>query len=329
MVKTTGSGKLKLIVPAGETVTFPVANAANNFMLITNNAIAEETYSVRVLNSMMSQGTTGSEVSGSRIGRVWDLHKETSNEATNINIEFRFNNGEVIDYNANSRFKMYHYTNNQWVVEKALPNDSTINSVRFNNYTGTFSPFGVGDGVGNPLPVEMTSFTSICDEEYVFITWSTASEFNSNYFQVEVSRDGFSWITLSDIVEAAHNTTSITNYSMTIDKGFNYARLLQVDYDGAVKIYGPINISCELRNEVLIYPNPASQEGYIQIQAEESELAMIQIQNSLGNVVLNETFELNKGNNTKWLNLENLPSGVYLVNLSINGKELVKKWIKS
>jgi hypothetical protein len=329
VVKTTGSGKLKLTVPAGETVTFPVANASNNFMLLTNNAVLDEVYSVRVLNSMMAQGTTGSEVSGSRIGRVWDLHKESANEATNINIEFRFNNGEVIDYTANARFKMYHYTNNQWVIEKALPNDSTTNSVRFNNYTGTFSPFGVGDGVGNPLPVELSSFGSICNQDYTTVTWTTLSEFNSNYFQLEVSRDGLSWITLAEITEAAHNSNMESNYSTTIDKGYNYARLLQVDYDGAINTYGPINISCELTNEVLIYPNPTSQEGYIQIQAEQSELAIIQIQNSLGNEVINQTFELNKGNNTKWLNFENLPSGIYLVKISINGKDLVKKWIKS
>ncbi len=62
VVKTTGSGKLKMNVPSGQTVTFPVANAANNFILITNNASLDETYSVRVLNSMMAQGTTGTEV---------------------------------------------------------------------------------------------------------------------------------------------------------------------------------------------------------------------------------------------------------------------------
>jgi hypothetical protein len=165
VVKTTGIGKLKIAVSAGQTVTFPVANAANNFILITNNAATEEEYSVRVLNTMYSAGTTGNEVSGARIGRTWDLHKESSNSSTNINIDFRFNNDEIIDYNGNSRFKMYHYTNGAWVVEKSAPNDSTSLSAKFNSYSGTFSPFGIGDGFGEALPVEMLYFNSLCKDK--------------------------------------------------------------------------------------------------------------------------------------------------------------------
>lgn len=329
VVKTTGSGKLKMNVPSGQTVTFPVANAANNFILITNNASLDETYSVRVLNSMMAQGTTGTEVSGSRIGRVWDLHKETANEATNINIEFKFNNGEVIDYTTNARFKMYHYTNNQWVVEKAFPNDSTANAARFNNYTGTFSPFGVGDGIGNPLPVELTSFGSLCSQDYVTVKWSTASEFNSNYYQLEVSRDGITWTTLSETVEAAHNSSVISNYSMIIDNGFSYARLLQVDYDGVTTIYGPIAISCELLNDIIVYPNPTSKEGYIQIQSEREIDALIEVQNSFGSTLLSDKISLSQGSNTMFVNLDHYPAGIYVIKISIDGKQKIKKWIKA
>jgi hypothetical protein len=44
---------------------------------------------------------------------------------------------------------------------------------------------------------------------------------------------------------------------------------------------------------------------------------------------MNETLELVQGNNTKWMNLEHLPSGIYMIKIYINGKELIKKWMKS
>jgi hypothetical protein len=40
---------------------------------------------------------------------------------------------------------------------------------------------------------------------------------------------------------------------------------------------------------------------------------------------MNETAELDQGNNTKWMDLENLLSRIYIVKISINGKDLIKK----
>jgi hypothetical protein len=59
--------------------------------------------------------------------------------------------------------------------------------------TGTstgFSWFGAGSGNNNPLPVELVSFSGVCDNGLINLTWQTASEFNSSHFDVEKSRDG-------------------------------------------------------------------------------------------------------------------------------------------
>ncbi len=326
VVKTTGAGKLKITVPAGQTVTYPVANAANNFLLITNNSASDEDYSVRVLNSMYSAGTSGNEVTGARIGRTWDLHKETSNAATNIDLDFRFNSNEVLDYNTNSRFKMYHYTNGAWVVEKALPNDSTSSSVKFNAYTGTFSPFGVGDEFGNPLPIELISFNSICKETKNILTWETTSEHNSSHFQIEVSRDGLTWVALPEIIEAAHHSQEILKYTQVIDQGYNYARLNQYDLDGKSNIYGPIQLSCNVSN-VMIYPNPANNLGYVKFQTEYRTHCEIEIVTTSGQIIMMENFISEEGNNTKVINTEILRDGMYLLNLKINEQSETIKWM--
>lgn len=326
VVKTTGTGKLKITVPSGQTVTYPIANASNNFMLITNNSDRDEDYSIRVLNGMYSAGTSGNNMSGARIGRTWDLHKETSNASTNINIEFRYNNGEVIDYLSNLRFKMYHYTNGAWVVEKSQSNDSTNYSARFDGYTGTFSPFGIGDGIGEALPVELTNISSTCKDDVVNIQWSTASEFNSNYYEVSLSRDGLNWNLYPIKIEAVHFSNTITNYNLTVPQGYSFAKLNQLDIDGKETLYGPISIECAA-NTMSIFPNPANEIGHINFYLEKPSEVTFTLKNSLGSIVQLENISGNTGNNQKIIDFNSLPNGIYFLETEINGKPEIKKWI--
>jgi len=102
------------------------------------------------------------------------------------------------------------------------------------------------------LPVTMLYLTG----NYVsntgnLIEWSTASEQNSDYFQIEISTNGYEFRSLGQI-QAAGNSTSKQDYQW-IDKGplpnsFNYYRLLQYDLDGVSEVYGPIMI--DNRNKI-------------------------------------------------------------------------------
>jgi hypothetical protein len=326
IVKTTGTGKLKMKVLSGQTITFPIANATNNFLLITNNALTEEEYSVRVLNGVLAQGTIGSEASGSRINRTWDIHKESSNSSTNINLEYHYNDNEVLDYTGNERFKMYHYLNNQWVVEKAHPNDSSSNYVKFNNYTGTFSPFGIGDGIGGVLPVELTYLNSICIDKNIQINWATASENNSDYFKLIGSRDGIYWETIPEKIEAAHYSNQTIEYSFELTYQYSYVKLLQIDIDGKEKIYGPINTNCS--NEIItVFPNPAKTDGYIEIDSQKTQSCQIQIINSIGNSEYSESIQLLPGKNLKFIDTNNFNSGIYFISFDLNGKKEIIKWV--
>jgi hypothetical protein len=77
------------------------------------------------------------------------------------------------------------------------------------------------------------------------IEWSTASEQNSDYFEIQISVDGSEYRSIGQI-PAAGNSNSKLDYKW-VDQGplanaFNYYRLLQYDIDGANEIYGPVMI---------------------------------------------------------------------------------------
>jgi hypothetical protein len=96
-----------------------------------------------------------------------------------------------------------------------------------------FSEF-TGLGNGSPLPVELLEFTALPENENVLLHWTTASEINNAWFEVERSKDAVNFETVLK-QSGAGNSSLIRNYQ-DIDKspftGISYYRLKQVDFNG-------------------------------------------------------------------------------------------------
>ena len=136
--------------------------------------------------------------------------------------------------------------------------------IRVWEYGGnTFGTFNIFVSTPQALPVEMVSFEGNVINDVNVLEWETASENNSDYFDVEWSMDGEIWRTIGD-VKASGNSTESINYNFThhnYQKGFNYYRLVQVDIDGKSEIYGPIVIDNTIRNKHIVkYVNTMGQE---------------------------------------------------------------------
>jgi len=89
-----------------------------------------------------------------------------------------------------------------------------------------------------PLPVKFISFSVARNDKNVLVEWSTASELNCSYFEVDRSTDGTNW-TAAGTVVAAGNSTTIQQYKYT-DKNASgqviYYRVKEVDFDNKVTL---------------------------------------------------------------------------------------------
>jgi hypothetical protein len=187
-----------------------------------------------------------------------------------------------------------------------------------------FSWFNGGGDNFNPLPVELTSFTGVCDNGIINLTWQTASEFNSSHFDVEKSRDGENWQLLTKISSAGTSNELITYQSTDQNgtEGNNYFRLRQVDIDGKEKLYDPINISC---SEVTTgyfssFPNPSGSS--FQVIVNNKELigtCTMNIVDAQGKVIEQRDIEVKDGINMFVINQELTP-GMYFLNISNGSK---------
>jgi len=113
------------------------------------------------------------------------------------------------------------------------------------------------------LPVELLYFDGITYPLFNSLKWSTASEHNSDYFEVERSVDGEIWKVVGSKL-ASGNSTVVINYSYLDsfdDLVIHYYRLKQVDYDGQYKVYGPIGLdNTKSVKKVVKYINILGQE---------------------------------------------------------------------
>ena len=170
----------------------------------------------------------------------------------------------------------------------------------------------------NPLPVELTSFSAACDQGVV-ISWSTASERNSDVFVVEKSRDLESWTNVASLDAAGNSNVNLT-YSIADENSWNglaYYRLKQIDFNGSEKIYGPISSSCENgQNSMVVYPNPSKGAFTVEVLSTRSNvLSQLQIIDVTGKLIASESFKLDAGVNQFYFNSLDLPAGVYVVRL--------------
>lgn len=184
------------------------------------------------------------------------------------------------------------------------------------------------------LPVELLSFDGTCNENVITLNWSTASEHNSDYFEILKSGDGNSWSSVDKIPAAGNSTVKIDYQMVDSDRsiGDNYYILKQVDIDGVYKEYGPIHISCKnLGGYFSAFPNPST--GNFMVVLNDSKMigdATIFIEDSKGSRVFSKAIKVNAGINLYSIENASLSAGLYYISVYSNGvyTEKIKEVIR-
>ncbi len=182
---------------------------------------------------------------------------------------------------------------------------------------------------GGPLPVNTIDITANRQGTNVVINWSTLSEQNSAWFDIERSYDGVAFTKIGQ-VHAAGYSNSIRNYrfaDINVARSMIFYRLKMVDADAAYKL-SPVRIVPKtdgIRQEFLLYPNPAISYVRIVLNEVAAEDKQVQIINQAGQLV--KVARLSAGSQTIKLELSGLPKGIYAVLVKGNSAKLVNKLI--
>ena len=175
-----------------------------------------------------------------------------------------------------------------------------------------------------PLPVELSAFTAQRQaSQAVSVRWTTASEKNSDRFEVQRSLNGRDFVTVAT-EQAQGTSTKATSYAIQdhdAPAAQLYYRLRQIDRDGTVA-YSPVATVAGLGTtaKVLLNPNPA--HSSISFLAEAA--TPYRVLNQLGQAVLHGTTETGTAN----VSIEQLPTGLYFLELQTAAGRTVQKFEK-
>lgn len=190
---------------------------------------------------------------------------------------------------------------------------------------------------GTVVPVELASFDAQGRGNDVDVFWSTASEANSDRFEVEratVSETGTSEFALVTTVPAAGNTTERRDYRVAdkdLAAGTYLYRLHMVDIDGSSARSQEVEVTVgDTRNLWIstITPNPVTTAATVEFGSAVTVAGDVKLYNMAGQeVVTMFVGEMIAGQpTTAEFNAANLPSGVYTIVVRA-GEQLVSKTV--
>ncbi len=178
------------------------------------------------------------------------------------------------------------------------------------------------------LPVTLVSFGAQYQNGHVNLNWTTASEQNNAYFEIERSIDATSWTNIGQV--QGHGTTDVYNSYVSVDNlagvipsGSLYYRLKQVDFNGKFT-YSMIR-SVDLSNpgpSIATYPNPTSNILNVNWTSATDDNAVVRLVNMSGINVYEQNVN-GKGLIQQKIDMSTLPSGVYYLQIISNNSSTV------
>ena len=191
----------------------------------------------------------------------------------------------------------------------------------------------------SPLPVELSSFTAIRNQNNVNLYWKTATEVNNNGFEIQREARGQNpevgnqWEKVG-FVQGHGNSNSPKEYSfedknLTGGTKFVY-RLKQIDNDGQYEYSKEIEVEVVPQSYTLYqnYPNPFNPSTTIRFDLPKAAEVNLTVYNILGEKVMTlANGFLEAGYHSVVFNANNLASGTYIYRLQTSNFIQTKKML--
>ena len=197
--------------------------------------------------------------------------------------------------------------------------NATLGAAGGQNYSASSSP-NEDVTIVKPLPVELTRFEVVAAGLDARLSWTTASEKNNAYFEVQRSLDGKQFETIGKRTGQG-STQAKTDYAY-LDAGAGrllagqpiYYRLRQVDYDGQ-EAFSPVRVVTfgpAATTAVALYPNPTAQNPTVTLDLTglPAGAYQVQVRDLTGRLLQQQTLA---GGQRHPLAVQPLPMGSYLV----------------
>ncbi len=169
------------------------------------------------------------------------------------------------------------------------------------------------------LPVRWLDFSAQETNEGIMLKWSTASEINNNYFEIERSEDGLNF-EFAGKVNGIGNANKISSYRFLDEVNPSrtwFYRLKQVDFDGKEEFSRTITYQSNVEQAPIVYTKGDLNQLVIKSENPARSISIFSLSGKLITKI--------DGNGSNQFELPQHLKGLYLVNVQIGSNNYYKK----
>lgn len=167
-----------------------------------------------------------------------------------------------------------------------------------------------------PLPVEWVDFKARLMGNSVWLNWETATETNSDRFEIEHKIQGGDFVKLGAVLANGYSS-SISRYEY-VDTyrgpGRHYYRLKQLDINGGVSFSPVVSVHIEDAGSFVLFPQPVKDELVVMFTNPATEKIQLELFDAAGKQLRSIFWE--PGTDRFSLPVSDLPKGVYFLRIN-------------
>lgn len=181
---------------------------------------------------------------------------------------------------------------------------------------------------GGPLPVKFLNINASLQGAGVAVNWSTASESNNKYFDIEKSTDGSNWKTINSLNAGTPNsniTKKYGSYDANPVNGYNYYRIKQVDADGKFQYSDVARVKVTIeKTGVTVLANPFVNNITVDFLSKSKQFVNVRLSDISGKTIATEKWQINSGSTRlRFDNVSNLQRGMYIFTVTDENSNVI------
>jgi hypothetical protein len=305
---------------------FPVGNGTVERTVALNSLSANSEFNARYLGTTPNPYVTQLPVRVADWMEYWPITKVSGGTAT---VTMNWDAGKVYFPNwIVPDILAAGYNGSAWTdnggLGTASGNPATTGTVTSSSIS-SFNLFTFGS-ISWVLPVTLTSFTAIRQDNYTRIDWITEKEFNLHHFIVERSDNGTNFYPISQL--PARNSGNTEQYQVKDHAPIThiaYYRLRSVDDDGKESFSGIVAVVNKDNSDLLLLTNPVRNKVTLVATSQLSGDFRYQLSTMNGQVVQQGNLNIRNGGQHEIYLSGKLQPGSYALRVSNNQKTFYYK----
>ncbi|MEP6725020.1 MAG: T9SS type A sorting domain-containing protein, partial [Bacteroidota bacterium] len=180
------------------------------------------------------------------------------------------------------------------------------------------------------LPLHGIALTGQRNSTGVYLKWQADDVSDVQNFEVQRSTDRTHFTAINSTTALNNtNTYSLTDNAPEAQRGTIYYRVKATVLQGAVRYSPVLTINDKNDQERLtVYPNPAKDEFTISGYTTASQLVELKLMDVSGKLLLQEKWQQASGNYSRNVSINNLPAGIYWLQIDAVAKSKRIKLVK-